>query len=359
MKGFDIHSALKRTSKKFGKAPGTLEYTGDYKAEPTKIMMYSFDSENFSENEIDDVQELKRELPKDKINWIRLHGFRDISKIRQIGEMFDINSLVLEDTLNPYQRAKVEDLGNYLYITLKVFEGGKTLYDINAHQMNIILMDNCVITLNESKEPYLDIIFERVKRNEGRIRTKGHDYFVNAVLDLIVDSYFIVLEGVSDNLEDLEKRLREKDIKDFVGSVYDLRRLLTSVRRAIWPIRDIIAYLDSGASRLVSDGIKFYIKDIYDHTMHLVETVESLRDVTASLLDLHMTDLSNRMNEIMKTLTIIATIFIPLTFIVGVYGMNFKYMPMLDEPWGYPLVWVVMILIAALMFLYFKKKDWM
>jgi len=359
VKGFDIHSALKRTSKKFGKAPGTLEYTGDYKAEPTNIVMYSFDSENFSENEIDDVQELSRELPKDKINWIRLHGFKDISKIRQIGEIFDINSLVLEDTLNPYQRAKVEDLNDYLYITLKVFEGGETLNDVNAHQMNIILMGNCVITLNESKEPYLDLILERIKGSEGRIRAKGHDYFVNAVLDLIVDSYFIVLEGISDNLEDLEKRLREKDVKDFVGSVYDLRRLLTSVRRAIWPIRDIIAYLDSGASRLISDGIKFYIKDIYDHTMHLVETVESLRDVTASLLDLHMTDLSNRMNEIMKTLTIIATIFIPLTFIVGVYGMNFKYMPMLDVPWGYPLVWVVMILIAVLMFLYFKKKDWM
>ncbi|AEI15934.1 magnesium and cobalt transport protein CorA [Flexistipes sinusarabici DSM 4947] len=358
MKGFDIHSALKRTSKKFGKAPGTLEYTGDYKAEPTSIIMYSFDTESFSENEVDDVQKLKRELPKGKVNWIRLHGFRDIPKIRQIGQIFDINSLVLEDALNPYQRAKVEDMGNYLYITLKVFEGGKTLHDINAHQMNIILMDNCVITLNEAREPYLDLILDRIKRSEGRIRGKGHDYFVNAVVDLIVDSYFIVLEGISDNLENLEKKLREKDVKDFVGSVYDLRRLLTSVRRAIWPIRDIVAYLDSGASKLVSDEIKFYIKDIYDHIMHLIETVESLRDVTASLLDLHMTDLSNRMNEIMKMLTIISTLFIPLTFIVGVYGMNFKYMPELDVRWAYPVVWLVMIIIAGLMLLFFKKKDW-
>lgn len=359
MKGFDIHSALKRTSKKFGKAPGTLEYTGEYKSEPTKIIMYSFDSEEFSEKEIDNVQELSSELPKNKINWIRLHGFRDIPTIEQIGKIFGINTLVLEDALNPFQRSKVEDFGEYLYVTLKVFEGGKNIYNVRAHQMNIILKDNCVITLNESKEPYLDLILERVKRKEGRIRRNGHDYFLNILLDIIVDSYFIVLEGISDTIEDLEKQYREKETKNFISQVHDLRRPLAAVRKAVWPIRDIIAYLDSDASELISDNVKLYIRDVYDHSLNIIETAESMRDVTASLRDLHMTELSNRMNEIMKTLTIISTLFIPLTFIVGVYGMNFKYMPELNVPWAYPLVWLIMIIIAVLMLLFFKKKDWM
>lgn len=359
MKGFDIHRALKKTSKKFGKAPGTLEYTGDYKGESTKITFYSFDADNLYETEISDLSQLNKKLPDNKINWIRIHGFRDIETIEEIGNIFGINSLVLEDALNPFQRAKIEDFGEYLYVAIKVFESGKTIYDVNAHQMNIILKDNCVITLNESKEPYLDLILERVKRSEGRIRRNGHDYFLNALLDLIVDSYFIVLEGISDTIEDLEKQFREKETRDFIGQVHDLRRPLTAVRRAVWPIRDIIAYLDSDSSKLISDNMKVYIRDVYDHTLNIIETVESMRDVTASLRDLHMTNLSNRLNEIMKTLTIISTIFIPLTFIAGVYGMNFKYMPELNIAWAYPLVWLVMIIVAGLMFVYFKKKDWL
>jgi len=358
LKEFDIYQALRRASKKFGKAPGTLEYTGDYKAEETTITHYCFDARDFSENGVDDIAQLYSDLPDEKINWIRVHGFKDIKKIEEIGEIFGINSLILEDSLNPFERSKIEDLGEYIFITVKVFESSDSIRNIIMHQMNIILMKNCVITLNESKEPYLDLILERIKRSEGRIRRKGHDYFVNAILDLIVDSYFIVLEGISDKIEDLEKQFREKNVKNFVNTVYELRRVLTYVRRAVWPIRDIVAYLDSDTSRLISDGMKFYIKDVYDHTVHIIETVESLRDVTASLLDLHMTDLSNRMNEVMKTLTIISTIFIPMTFIAGIYGMNFKYMPELQIPWAYPLVLLIMGIIAVGMFLFFKRKDW-
>jgi len=352
---------VKKTGKKVGSSPGTLIHVGERKMEQIGIRVIDYDAEQLDDHPLR-PEELARcgdFLEPPTVTWINLDGIHQVEVIETIGKCFNLHPLVLEDILNTEHRPKVEDYGDYLFIVLKMLHFDPDAEDIRTEQVSLILGRNFVLTFQEREGDVFDGVRDRIRNHKGRIRNMKADYLAYALLDSIVDSYYGILEKIGDRIEALEEEVITAPSPSTQKSIHHYKREMILLRKAIWPLREVVGGLQRGDSTLVGQVTGVFLRDVYDHTIQVIDTVETLRDIITGLLDLYLSSLSNRMNEVMKVLTIIATIFIPLSFFAGIYGMNFEYMPELHWPWAYPALWLLMLIAAGGMLLLFRRKKWL
>lgn len=347
-------------SKKAGLPPGTLVHIGEKRAEKTKITIIDFDGADFHERETDTVDECFLFKDKPGVTWINMEGVHHVELLERLGECYGFHSLVLEDVMNTEQRPKMEDYSDYLYVVLKMLRYNDSDGGTLSEQISLIVGPNFVFSFQEGIEgDVFGVIRERIRSNKGRIRKMGADYLAYSLIDAIVDNYFAVLEKLGEKVELLEEMIVSNPETETLREIHFLKSEMIFLRKAVWPLREVINALERGESALVRESTRVYLRDVYDHTIQIIDTVETFRDTVSGMLDIYLSSVSNRLNAVMKVLTIIATIFMPLTFIAGIYGMNFKYMPELQWRIGYPLFWLVILVIAGTMLIFFRKKDWL
>ncbi len=344
-----------KRSKKAGLLPGSLIHVGHTYTEKSKITLIRYNETSYSEKEISSPAML--DAPKDEITWITVDGLQDTELMEELGNIFKLHPLVLEDILNTNQRPKMEDYGDYLYVVLNNFTGADEV-DLTSEQISIVLGRNFVLSFREKESAIFQPIRERLSCNKGRIRKAGADYLVHAIIDNIVDNYFIVLEALEEKIEFLEDDLVKRTTPVTLQAINKLKRELILLRKSLWPLREAISTLERLDSQLIGGSTGIYFKDIYDHVIAVIDSVETYRDMLSNMLDIYLSAVSNKLNEVMKVLTIIATLFMPLTFLAGIYGMNFKHMPELEWRWGYFIVLGIMLSVAMFMIFYFKRKKW-
>ena len=350
---------IKKRSKKAGLPPGTLIHIGEKKTEELKITVIDYEETHFEEREVKRVEECFVFKDKPTVTWMNVDGLHQVEILEKLGECYGLHPLVLEDILNTDQRPKMEDYGEYIYIVLKALDYNDKSNEIETEQISLILGSNFVFSFQEREGDTFDPIRERIRNGKGRIRSMGADYLAYALVDSIVDNYFIILEKLGEKIEFLEDKLVSHPTPETLQTIHHLRREMIFLRKAVWPLREVINGLERGESPLVKGPTRVYLRDVYDHTIQTIDTIETYRDMVSGMLDIYLSSVSNRLNSVMKVLTIIATIFMPLTFLAGVYGMNFKYMPELEWRWGYPFIWLIMAGIGVLMLIFFRKKKWL
>jgi magnesium transporter len=349
---------IKKTARKPGLAPGTLVHVGERKVDKIRIRVIEFDEETINESEFETIKECLPSQEKRTVTWINIDGLHDVGLMEEIGKHFGLHPLVMEDILHTDQRPKMEDFEDYIFIVAKMLSFDKERKELKAEQLSLILGENYVVTFQERVGDVFEPVRERLRKGKGRVRRMQSDYLAYALIDAVVDHYFIVLEKIGETVESLEEELITNPTPETLQSIHRLKRELIFLRKSVWPLRELISGLERGEASLIQEKTTVFLRDVYDHTIQVIDTVESLRDMVSGMLDVYLSSLSNRMNEVMKVLTIIATIFIPMTFIAGIYGMNFEMMPELKWPWGYPLVWCIILAIGIVMLGYFKNKKW-
>jgi magnesium transporter len=354
-----IRNLAAKRAGKAGQPPGTLHYPGEEAKEEIQINYLDYDKDNYQEKEVKEISELEKVKESNTVTWINVIGLTDLDKISKLCNLFNIHPLVQEDIIHVHQRPKIEEHENSLYIVLKMLNYNNKLHEIDSEQVSIVVGDNYVITFQERAGDVFDPIRDRLKNKKGRIRNQPADYLAYALIDVIVDNYFIILEKVGDRIEIIEEELVNQPSEATLEQIYKFKNEMIFLRKSVWPLREVINGLQKSDSHFMNSSVKLYLRDVYDHTIQVIETVETIRDMLGGMLDIYLSSVSNRMNEVMKVLTIIATIFIPLTFIAGIYGMNFEYMPELSLRNGYFVVLLVMIVVALYMVYFFKKKDWL
>lgn len=349
----------KQRSKKAGLPPGSLVHIGDKKRDTVSLRLFEFNEHKLDERELE-LSDFRKSLsvPSTTVKWINIDGIHRVDILEEIGKAFDLHDLVLEDILNTAQRPKIEDYGGYVYIVAKMLYLDEATGETVPEQVSIVLGNHFVLSFQEEGRDVFDTVRVRLRNQAGRIRKQGADYLAYSLLDAIVDNYFIVLEKIGDRLEQAEDNLLVTANGDTLRSIQGLKREMLFLHKAVWPLREVLGSLERRESALIQESTEIYLRDVYDHIIELMDTIETFRDMLSGMLDIYLSSASNRMNEIMKVLTVISTFFIPLTFIAGVYGMNFSYMPELKWRWGYPLSLILMSVIAFLMMYYFKKKKW-
>ncbi len=349
----------KKVSKKAGLAPGTLVHVGEKKVEKVRIRIIDFDKENLEERECEKIEECLSYKDKDTVTWINIDGLHEVNIIESIGKHFGLHPLVMEDILQTDQRPKMEDFDDYIFIITKMLSYNEEEHQLKAEQFSLVLGPHYVITFQERVGDVFELVRERLRKGKGRIRKRPPDYLAYALIDAIVDHYFIVPEKIGERVESLEEELITDPSPDTLQTIHHMKRELIFLRKSVWPLRELIGGLERGDPSLVEEETKVFLRDVYDHTIQVMDTVETLREMVSGMLDVYLSSVSNRMNEVMKVLTIIATIFIPMTFIAGIYGMNFEFMPELKWHWGYPLVWSVIVVIGVIMLFYFRRRRWL
>lgn len=347
-------------SEKVGLPPGSLVHVGKIKVEKTKIKLIEYDNDTdiVSTIEIVSIEDLKKLKSSTKLIWLRVIGLHDVSLIEKIGEIFSIDSLLLEDVLNTSQRPKIELFDNSLFLTLRTL-GYNSNSQVVSDQVSFVMSDNLLISFHESELPLFNSVIERLKSSSSRFRQNGIDYLLYALIDIVVDNYYVVIEQIAEKLDAIEDILFEESNIETWDNIQILRKDLLLIKRIVFPLREVIGVLTKKEIMLINENNIRYFADINDHIMQVYETVENYRDLNSGLKDMYLSNLSNRMNQIMKVLTIISTIFIPITFIAGVYGMNFENIPELGWKYGYFVVWCGFVLIVIGMLFYFKKKKWL
>jgi len=354
-----MRSLTQKRSKKAGLPSGTLVYTGEKKDEQVKVHVIDYDEANFQEIEMASVDACIPFKDKPTVTWINVDGVHDVQVLEKLGGCFGLHRLVMEDIMNTDQRPKMEDYGEYLYIVLKILAVGKN-GEIVSEQLSLVLGENFVLSFQEGIEgDVFNLIRDHLRTNKGRIRKMKADYLAYALLDAVVDNYFVILEKFGDKIELIETELIKSPKQATIQRIYQLKREIIFLHNAVWPLREVVNALGKRESPLIHESITPYLRDIYDHVIHIIDSVDIYREMLSSMLDLYLSSVSNRLNEVMKVLTAISLIFMPLTFIVGVYGMNFKHMPELEWRYGYFYVLLGMFGIGVAMFLYFKRKKWL
>jgi len=329
------------------------------KAEESLIRLIDYSPERLDERELESVEEALPAVGRDSVSWINVDGLHDLSVIERCGECFSLHPLTLEDILNTEHRPKCEDYDSYLFMVLKMLSLDEETGRIAVEQTSLVLGANFVLSFQEQPGDVFDGVRQRIRGAKGRIRKSGSDYLAYALLDVLVDSYFVILERIGDRIEELEEELLTEPKTDTLEKIHVFRRDMIVLRKSIWPLREVISSLERHESKLIDKSTGIFLRDVYDHTIQVVDTVETYRDTIGGMFDLYLSGQSNRMNEVMKLLTIMATIFIPLTFIAGVYGMNFQYMPELSWRWGYPAALLAMLAIGVGLLVFFRKKKWL
>ena len=341
-----------------GQPPGTPVYVGDQVPKEMKLSIVGYDPVSYWMKDAKTVEEVLGYRNPAGVTWINVTGLKDSTALGQLAEAFKIHPLTLEDILNTEQRPKVEEFDEYMFCSLKVIKWDNET-GLQFEQISLVLTTtNTLITFQENPTPLYDNLYRRINNNNGRVRKMGADYLAYGLMDLIVDAYFLVLDSMGNNIEEFEMRAMDDTDKTFMTDLQKTKQNLMQVRRAVWPLRENISFLVRLEEPLMGDDLDPFLKDLQDNVVQIIETVESNRDILEGILDVNLSTISNRMNSIMKVLTIMSTIFIPLTFIAGVYGMNFRNMPELEYEMAYPITIFVMAAIALGMIIFFKKKKW-
>lgn len=348
-----------RKSKKSGLPPGSLVHIGKRHAGNIKINVIDYTESKCVEQTFENAEDCFK-FKKTKTNtWINVDGIHDPVIIEKIGKYFEIHPLLLEDIMNSEQRPKMEDYGEYIFVVLKMLYIDGDGEEIEVEQVSIIIGKNYVISFQEKEGDVFDKVRERIRNGKGKIRKMGTDYLAYAIMDSIVDNYFIILENFGETIEELEEEVITVPTPETSKKIHLTKREMIALRKAVWPLREVIRNLETTENAIIRNTTKIYLRDVYDHTVQIIDNVETFRDVISGMLDIYLSSISNKLNEVMKVLTIFSTIFIPLTFIVGVYGMNFQFMPELHWKYSYPILWGIMILITASMLYFFRKKRWL
>ena len=354
-----VSNPLKRYSRKVGLPPGTLVYVGEERTESVRISVTDYDEKHLQESEVQTIEACLAFKDTKTVTWIHIEGIHKTDIIEDIGKHFGVNSLVLEDLMSPTQLPKIETYEDHVFIILKSLDYNATSPSVSREQIGLIIGENFVISLQETAEQLFTSIQNRLQNTQGRMRNMRPDYLAYALIDVIVDHYFMVLEQLSDRIELLEEEAIANPTSEVLGKINILRREVLLLRRPILPLRDVINNVLDDEIPLFSQDTHLYFRDVHDHLIQVIHTLETLRSAASDLFDTYTSAVSHRMNEVMKVLTVVATFFIPLTFLAGIYGMNFKSMPELDAPWGYPIVLSVMVVIGISMFIYFRLKKWL
>jgi len=344
--------------RKVGLSPGSLVHIGKVKTDLTKIDIIQYKDEYYNETENISVAKIPALLTSEKNTWIRVTGLQDTKTIGEVCAIFKIHPLVIEDILNTEHHPKVDYLENYIFLTIKTLQYEQQEKELDSDQVSMLLFSNVLITFHENPLPLYDPILERMQIPEGRLRTRGVDYLFYALIDVIVDNYYVTIETTGDFIDKLEDSIFDETATDILESIQTLKRDLLFIKRNVFPLRESLNTLIKVETSLIDQLQNRYLTDVYDHLMQIYENIESFRDLNAGLKDIYLSTLSNKMNQIMKLLTVISTIFIPLTFIVGLYGMNFDHMPELRWTYGYLFVWIVMLGVSGLMIRWFMKRKW-
>ena len=349
-----------RQAEKIGKPPGTLVHVGVQRDEEVRITAIDYNEQTHEQYEIANLDDCLQKARDPNTNtWINIDGLHDVEVIRTLGEAFNIDSLALEDILNTEQRPKAEDHQGYFFAVTKMLRYNEKADKNEVEHLCIILGETFLLTFQERRGDVLDPVRQRLKNGASRLRRRPGDYLAYAIIDTIVDNYLHSIERSRERLEELEDQLVEESHTDITEELHKCRRELTQLRRIIWPMKEMVAVMQNSGSELIKEDTEPFLRDTHDHVSHYLDVLDSNRELQAGLRDILSSNISNRMNEVMKVLTIIATIFIPLTFIAGIYGMNFAHMPELAWPWAYPLVWGIMAVVAVGMIIYFKRKKWL
>jgi magnesium transporter len=336
--------------------PGTLTLIGEKQVEKVTITRIDYNKDTIDESQVENVSTIKPPETKSTVSWINVTGIHDIEVIQNICNNFSIHPLVQEDILNTMHRPKVEELEDYMFIVLKMLYYEEE--ELNSEHISLILGPNYVISFQEREKDVFAPVRERLHKGRKKLRESGSDYLAYVLVDAIVDHSYFILEDLAEKLEGLEDEIVYDPKPELLQHIHSLKGEMIFLRRAMWPIREMINEMLRSESKLIKKTTNVYFRDVYDHTIGVMETIETFRDIVAGFQDLFLSSVSNKMNEIMKTLTIMATIFIPLTFIAGIYGMNFEFMPELKWKFGYFGIWGFMVVVVIFMFFIFKRKRW-
>jgi magnesium transporter len=358
LKNINLGKLFPRSSDGVGASPGTISYVGKKRAERVKINLIDYDEAKLTEKNLAEVEEALAYKKKKSVTWLNITGVHNTKIVEAVGEKFELHPLILEDITNTTQRPKIDEYDDYLFVVLKMSYFDKETKDIIVEQLSMVINEDYVITFQERAMDILEPLRERIRANKGKIRKLGTDYLAYVIIDSIVDHYFTILEELGEEIENIEEALIIKARPHTLNHIYKLKRELIFLRKSIWPMREVVSNMQRGDYPLIKKTTIIFLRDAYDHTIQVVETIETFRDMVSGLLDLYLSNVSNHMNEIMKVLTIFSTIFIPLTFITGVYGMNFDNMPELRTEYGYFILWGVFVVLTIGMFVYFRKKKW-
>ena len=337
--------------------PGTVPVNGEPSGEPVRITVIDYDATHFEEKIVEKISECFPFRDTETVTWINVDGLKNPKIIEDLGKCFTIHPLIIEDIFNTGQRPKMEDQDQYIYLTLKMLSYIEDSKEIKIEHISMLIGHNFLISFQEDIGDIFDPVRERI-RKEGRIRKLGPDYLAYALIDATVDNYFAVMEKLEGEVEDLEEELVANPTPDSLQKISRLKKDMIFLRKSVWPLREMINTLEQSESALIKEPTRIYLRDVYNHTIQVIDTLETFRDMVSGMIDIYLSGLSYKMNEIMKVLTLIATIFIPLTFVVGLYGMNFKNMPELGWEYGYYTVLVVMGVMVAGMLIYYRNKKW-
>jgi magnesium transporter len=323
------------------------------------VHLIEYDQDVLEERRLPTAATFRELAASDRSTWINVDGLNDVDLIREIGSAFELHPLVLEDLVHTGQRPKVEEYDQYFFVVLRMLTLDRSTLSVKNEQVGIVLGDGYVLSFQERAGDVWQGVRDRLRGKSRRIRGRGADYLAYALIDAIVDNYFNILESFAEQVELLEEEVLEAPSQGTMHRIHNLRREMFVVRRAVWPLRELSNSLVRTESTLIDEGTQVFLRDVYDHTIQVVDAAETLREVVSGLMDLYLSSVSNRMNEIMKVLTIMASIFIPLTFLAGIYGMNFETMPELGFPWAYPALLSIMAAMAVGLLIFFKKKGWL
>ena len=357
--------ANSNSAKKFGLKPGSVVYVGKEREHDVHIDIIDYTETELHEVRVNNVEDCFPYKEKDSITWINISGIHNVEIVEKLGARYDLHDLVLEDVVNTGQRPKLEETPAHFFLVLKMLYLNEHKNKLKSEHISILFGNNWVMTFQETPEDVFDVVRNRIRKTIPRVRFMNPDYLAYALLDAVVDNYFIVLEQLGEDIEDLDDAVSINPEQEHLKSIRILKKQLLNMRRAVWPLREVIGGLERTESKLLQDSTGPYIRDLYEHTIQVIDTVETYRDMISGLLDLYHTGIANRMNDIMKVLTIIATVFIPLGFLAGVYGMNFDTsvspfnLPELGMKYGYPMFWGMVVLVAGGLVWFFRRKKWL
>jgi magnesium transporter len=350
---------FRRVHKKLAQPPGTVEFIGEQKVEQVTLSVIDYDQDRLKEAQVAEVEECFRYRDTEQVSWIDVNGLHDTELVKKLGDHYGLHPLVLEDIVHTHQRPKVEDYEDYLYVVARMLHYSPEDCEVTAEQLSLVIGPHYILSFQERPGDVFEPVRQRLRVSKGRIRSLGPDYLAYALLDAIVDNYFVMLERFAEQIEGIEDELVQAPTPELLERIHHVKRETIFLRSAVGPLREVVAVLERGDSKLIAKGTAVFFRDVYDHTIQAIEAVSAFRDMLAGLQDLYLSSVSNRMNEVMKVLTIIATIFVPLTFVAGIYGMNFTHMPELGWRWSYPILWGVIVVIGIVMLVFFRRRRWL
>lgn len=345
-------------SHKVGLPPGTAVHIGEQKAETTRIRVMHYNAANLAERELERVEEGAPVRAASGVTWVHVTGVHDTELLGRLSRGFGLHPLVIEDISNTDQRPKVEEYNGYAYLVIKLLHSDAVTGQSLVEQVSMVLGPDFVLSFEEAEPTVFEAVRQRLRDNRSSIRAQGADFLAYSLLDAVVDNYFVVLERFGERVEQLQEELVGKPGARVQHTLHKLRREMVRLRKGVWPLREVIGTLERGGSPLFRHETLVYLRDVYDHVIHVIDTFESQREILAYTMDLNLLNATNRLNEIIKVLTVFATLSIPPMLIASIYGMNFKFMPELAWPWGYPAALVLMFGLAGAMLVYFRRKKW-